>query len=765
VVKKADMVDKNMSDQMRAERDALALSKSPFIVHLYYSLQTASKVYLVRKVGTGVGGITVMEYLIGGDVKSLLHVYGYFDEDMSLKYISEVALALDYLHRHGIIHRDLKPDNMLISNHGHIKLTDFGLSKVKLDRELNLMDILTTPSLAKPKKDYFRTPGQVLSLISSLGLNTPVTDGKRHCSASAAASPMTCGKAVPRKSSLCSPLLSRRRELPHSPICSSRGLGANSVFSPSMLAKSLTPRLMKSRKRFESVGSAHSCMLRSTDSESCISPLWEDEQKPEGDENVPPPNIKDESDPGVEGKSNAEMWIPGNGTPLTPLHNSSSRSAYGNQQCSVRAVCRNVKLNISSGKRLPFSESDLYVTPGKSPIKPSGENGLKPDTSVLCVCRSLEKGSTLKPTSSIKRGFLEVDKSPEQAELQAKKSNAEYKRCFPVPEDDSRLHTGLTGIFSAVGLGNATGIPKQSSPAKVAKNLLCELEEPGENIPVSGLTSSSPQEKRRRSLSLDSDGSVHDMSVITTTPPPRGGKEVLVSSFEDENETSVVSDVASVSASLKHHEDDHHLHIASSTLLKSPLFLKPKNVVAFRSYCSSINRSNLSYGSRLSLASMEGMDVSTSTSFQTAPVAVTPAQKKRRSLNSSLYQTPQPMALSHTPYRTPKSVRRGPEPAENAPILGTPDYLAPELLVGKHHDFMVDWWALGVCLFEFLTGVPPFNDETPQLVFQNILNRDIPWPDEEEELSSNARGAIEILLSTDVSKRAGLKGEDRMEHR
>lgn len=38
---------------------------------------------------------------------------------------------------------------------------------------------------------------------------------------------------------------------------------------------------------------------------------------------------------------------------------------------------------------------------------------------------------------------------------------------------------------------------------------------------------------------------------------------------------------------------------------------------------------------------------------------------------------------------------------------------------------MVDWWALGVCLFEFLTGVPPFNDETPQLVFQNILNRGV----------------------------------------
>ena len=35
----------------------------------------------------------------------------------------------------------------------------------------------------------------------------------------------------------------------------------------------------------------------------------------------------------------------------------------------------------------------------------------------------------------------------------------------------------------------------------------------------------------------------------------------------------------------------------------------------------------------------------------------------------------------------------------------------------------VDWWAVGVCLYEFLTGIPPFNDETPELVFQHILNR------------------------------------------
>ena len=46
-----------------------------------------------------------MEYLIGGDLKSLLHVCGYFDENTALMYTAEVVLALEYLHKHGIIHR------------------------------------------------------------------------------------------------------------------------------------------------------------------------------------------------------------------------------------------------------------------------------------------------------------------------------------------------------------------------------------------------------------------------------------------------------------------------------------------------------------------------------------------------------------------------------------------------------------------------------------------------------------------------------------
>lgn len=101
-----------------------------------------------------------------------------------------------------------------------------------------------------------------------------------------------------------------------------------------------------------------------------------------------------------------------------------------------------------------------------------------------------------------------------------------------------------------------------------------------------------------------------------------------------------------------------------------------------------------------------------------------------------------------TPYRTPKSVRRG-QWGSDSRILGTPDYLAPELLKCEGHSFAVDWWALGVCYYEFVTGIPPFNDATPHQVFQNILERNIEWPTDDEALSGETVDAIEQLLTSD----------------
>ncbi|XP_030612662.1 serine/threonine-protein kinase greatwall isoform X2 [Archocentrus centrarchus] len=736
-MKKADMIDKNMTNQMKAERDALALSKSPFVVHLFYSLQTATKIYLV------------MEYLIGGDVKSLLHIYGYFDQDMAVKYISEVALALDYLHRHGIIHRDLKPDNMLISNEGHIKLTDFGLSKVKLDRELSLMDILTTPSLAKPKKDYSRTPGQVLSLISSLGFNTPAAEGKRHCSASVVSRPMSCDKIKPRNKSLESPVMKKKDQL-SSP--ARWKLGPKSVFSPHNLTKNLTPTLMKTSKRFETMSAGST-----TDTEGGTSPLWECEEK----ENE---HMNDQ-----RGRGQSESKDPKQDSALTKLNTfcfsdkaSSSLSEKLNQDHLAENVSHMNKLESFSTAQKDVCQLAVSAVP-----------------------------------SSVKRTFSDVERSPETPEIRAKKRNTDYKRFYEIPEETKRFHTGLTGTFSTIKIGDSMAsagvivaaeerVPKRSSPIAVAKSLFCELEDPVEDVFEDGardlshtsFTSPIPGTSDIcRNLSMNSDGSMHETSFTMeshASPQPTGPSKHRNSSSLEEEKGSKDSFYTALlpqtpiftveTPKLGHFSERDESYCSSVSRLpdlacgetQSPLFLKPRNVVAFRSYCSSINRSNVSGVSRLSIGSVEVMDLSTTTSYYPASGAATPVQK-RPSSSGSLYQTPQPMSTSHTPYRTPKSVRRGALPVEGGPILGTPDYLAPELLLGKPHDCMVDWWALGVCLFEFLTGVPPFNDETPQLVFQNILNRDIPWPEGEEELSVDSRNAIEILLTMDVTKRAGLK--------
>ena len=71
----------------------------------------------------------VMEYLNGGDMYSLLQTVEKFSEPWARVYLAEITSALEYLHNLGIVHRDLKPDNLLIDTNGHLKLSDFGLSR------------------------------------------------------------------------------------------------------------------------------------------------------------------------------------------------------------------------------------------------------------------------------------------------------------------------------------------------------------------------------------------------------------------------------------------------------------------------------------------------------------------------------------------------------------------------------------------------------------------------------------------------------------
>lgn len=121
VLKKADMIAKNQVTNIKAERAIMmAQTESPFVARLYYTFQSKEYLYLV------------MEYLNGGDCAALLRQIGGLPEDWARRYMAEVILGLQHLHERGIIHRDLKPDNLLISQSGHLKLTDFGLSRVGL---------------------------------------------------------------------------------------------------------------------------------------------------------------------------------------------------------------------------------------------------------------------------------------------------------------------------------------------------------------------------------------------------------------------------------------------------------------------------------------------------------------------------------------------------------------------------------------------------------------------------------------------------------
>ena len=63
---------------------------------------------------------------------------------------------------------------------------------------------------------------------------------------------------------------------------------------------------------------------------------------------------------------------------------------------------------------------------------------------------------------------------------------------------------------------------------------------------------------------------------------------------------------------------------------------------------------------------------------------------------------------------------------------GTPDYMAPEILLCREHTYAVDWWSLGVVAYELMCGVPPFNAPTKEEVFKNALNGSIYWPTAEE---------------------------------
>lgn len=171
VLSKKLMVKLDETQHILTERDILMQArKSPWLVKLLYSFQDPENLYLA------------MEFVPGGDFRTLLNNCGTLNSRHTRFYVSEMFMALDALHQLNFIHRDLKPENFLITAEGHIKLTDFGLAAGQIStkrieslrRRLEGVKNLDVPYYSvKERQSYYRTARQAEIEYASSVVGSP----------------------------------------------------------------------------------------------------------------------------------------------------------------------------------------------------------------------------------------------------------------------------------------------------------------------------------------------------------------------------------------------------------------------------------------------------------------------------------------------------------------------------------------------------------------------------------------------------------------
>lgn len=150
VLKKAQLVKRKQVAHTKTERKVLEDISNPFIVSLRFAFQTDTKLYMI------------LDYFTGGELFFHLKNGGRFTEERARFYAAEIAIALQCLHDHEIVYRDLKPENVLLDEEGHIRLTDFGLSKENVSTTKLTHTFCGTPEYLAPE------------VIHGQGYGTPV---------------------------------------------------------------------------------------------------------------------------------------------------------------------------------------------------------------------------------------------------------------------------------------------------------------------------------------------------------------------------------------------------------------------------------------------------------------------------------------------------------------------------------------------------------------------------------------------------------------
>mmetsp|Transcript_93840 Transcript_93840/g.249122 ORF Transcript_93840/g.249122 Transcript_93840/m.249122 type:complete len:428 (-) Transcript_93840:26-1309(-) len=140
VLKKSRVADtRKRAEYIITERRVLRSANHPFIARLRYAFQSPSRLYLVT------------DFFGGGELLAHIRRQGRFRENEAAFFTAEVTLGLEYLHDRGVCHRDLKPENVLLDLEGHVRLTDFGLSKMGLAGENMTSTICGTPEYLPPE--------------------------------------------------------------------------------------------------------------------------------------------------------------------------------------------------------------------------------------------------------------------------------------------------------------------------------------------------------------------------------------------------------------------------------------------------------------------------------------------------------------------------------------------------------------------------------------------------------------------------------------
>ncbi|TMW68666.1 hypothetical protein Poli38472_006134 [Pythium oligandrum] len=139
VLRKSELVKRSQVNHTMTERRIMSSVQHPFIVALRYAFQTQSKLVMIS------------DYCCGGEIFFHLKKFRSFSEAMVRFYAAELVAALGHLHSKDIVYRDLKPENILLDEQGHLRLTDFGLSKLNCSDFNGAKTFCGTPEYLAPE--------------------------------------------------------------------------------------------------------------------------------------------------------------------------------------------------------------------------------------------------------------------------------------------------------------------------------------------------------------------------------------------------------------------------------------------------------------------------------------------------------------------------------------------------------------------------------------------------------------------------------------